>query len=228
MEQPSAEMIAKAKAEQEESYALYHENLGHHLFNACYLTGEFKLRSGQISKEYFDKYRFESDPYLLQGVVECMLQTAANFVNLEGLTREQANEKLSNLVFAGLETGGIPLATAMSLKSGISAVFVRKQAKEYGTCQLAEGMDVKGKDIIIIEDVITTGGQVVESAKALRAVGANIVGVICVVDREQGGAKNLLDANIPMLAVYTLEQLKDFGSRNYDEPANTESTIIQP
>jgi orotate phosphoribosyltransferase len=222
------EMLAKAQEEQEESYRLFHEHLGHHLFKACYLTGEFKLRSGQISTEYFDKYRFESSPEMLQAVVECMLLTAANFITTKALTKQEQMDMLENLVFAGLETGGIPLATAMSLKSGQPVVFVRKKAKDYGTCQLAEGLDVKGKSLILVEDVITTGGQVIESANALREAGATILGVVCVVDREQGGADKLLAANIPLLAVYTLNQLKEFGSRNYDEPANKESSIIQP
>ena len=79
--------------------------------------------------------------------------------------------------------GGIPIATALSLKTGLPVCFVRKEAKEYGTCQFAEGIDVKGKKVCIIEDVITSGGQVLLSTADLRKIGALTTDVICVIQR---------------------------------------------
>ena len=86
-------------------------------------------------------------------------------------------------ILAGLELGGVPVATALSLQSGLAAVFVRKQAKAYGTARLAEGCAIAGRKVLVVEDVITTGGQVVESVAALRAEGAVIDTVACVLLR---------------------------------------------
>ena len=134
---------------------------------ACYLRGDFLLRSGLRSKEYFDKYAMESDPQLLSQVAEY----------LQPLIPPETE------VLAGLEMGGIPIGTALSLKSGIPSCFVRKKAKDYGTMRICEGLDVKGKKLCIIEDVITTGGQVIESCKELRAMGAIVSHVLCVIFR---------------------------------------------
>jgi orotate phosphoribosyltransferase len=113
------------------------------------LEGEFRLRSGQVSTTYFDKYRFESDPRLLKRV-------AAEMIPL----LPQGTE-----VLAGLELGGVPIATAISLETGIPAAFVRKNAKGYGTCLAVEGGEVRGKRVALIEDVITTGGAVADATR---------------------------------------------------------------
>ena len=134
---------------------------------ACYLRGDFLLRSGLRSKEYFDKYAMESDPQLLSQVIE----------HLQPLIPPGTQ------VLAGLEMGGIPLSTVLSLKSGLPSCFVRKKAKKYGTMRICEGLDVKGKRLCLIEDVITTGGQVIESSKELRAMGAIVSHVLCVIFR---------------------------------------------
>ena len=95
-------------------------------------------------------------------------------------------------ILAGLEMGGIPIATALSLKSGLPVCFVRKEAKKYGTCQFAEGLDIKGKQVCIVEDVITSGGQVLISAADLRNLGARIENVVCVIHRGGEAAENKL------------------------------------
>jgi orotate phosphoribosyltransferase len=128
------------------------------IYDVAHLTGEFKLRSGQVSHEYFDKYRFEAQPTLL-------LEIAKQMVPLIPAGTE---------VLAGLEMGGIPIATALSLETGIPCVFVRKEAKAYGTCKFAEGLEIKGKKVLVVEDVVTTGGQVVLSTADLRSIGAEI------------------------------------------------------
>jgi orotate phosphoribosyltransferase len=86
-------------------------------------------------------------------------------------------------ILAGLEMGGIPIATALSLETGIPVAFIRKEAKEYGTCQFAEGLSLKGKHVCIIEDVVTTGGQVVLSTADIRSLGAKVDQVLCVIHR---------------------------------------------
>jgi orotate phosphoribosyltransferase len=111
------------------------------------LEGDFLLRSGAHSTLYFDKYRFESDPTLLRAIAEHLAQLIPTGID----------------ALAGLDLGGVPLATALSLHTGLPTLFIRKQAKEYGTCQLAEGGAISGRRLLVIEDVVTSGGQVVES-----------------------------------------------------------------
>ena len=143
------------------------KTLAKKIAKACYLTGDFKLRSGLRSKEYFDKYAIESDPFLLEELTDCLFPLIPKGTEL----------------LAGLEMGGIPLATALSLKSKIPCRFVRKQAKDYGTMRLCEGGEIKGKKVCLIEDVITTGGQVIKSTEQLRALGAEVSHVLCVIFR---------------------------------------------
>lgn len=163
------------------------------IFKVAHLTGQFKLRSGLTSTEYFDKYRFESQPRLLKAIAQQM----------KALVPKDAQ------VLAGLEMGGIPVATALALECGLPAVFVRKKAKEYGTCRIAEGIEsLKGLNVCVIEDVITTGGQVVISAEDLRREGAIVQSVLCVISRQQGGEEALQKAGLQMTSLFTQEQLK--------------------
>jgi orotate phosphoribosyltransferase len=168
-------------------------SLARRIYERSHLTGEFRLRSGAVSNEYFDKYLFESDPQLLRDVGEA----------LSGLLIEGID------ALAGLELGGVPLATICSQFCELPTLFVRKQAKSYGTCRLAEGGVVKGQRLAIIEDVITSGGQVIESAGALREQGAEIAVVLCVIDREAGGRENLARAELQLRSLFTMTQLQD-------------------
>ena len=126
--------------------------LAERLRTTCGLRGRFVLRSGQVSDFYFDKYLFEADPVLLSAVTAL----AAPMV------------PAGTEILAGLELGGVPLSTALSLLTGLPQVLVRKEAKTYGTAKLAEGPEVSGRRVAVIEDVITTGGQVVLSTEQLR------------------------------------------------------------
>lgn len=155
---------------------------------ACLLEGEFKLRSGQVSDIYFDKYQFESDPKLLAAVAREM----AALVPSDGE------------VLAGLELGGVPVATALSLQTGLPAAFVRKEAKPYGTCRLAEGLDIESRKLVIVEDVVTTGGQVLESAQALRERGAVIDTALCVMLRDEAAIANFAAHDLELRALYIL------------------------
>jgi orotate phosphoribosyltransferase len=157
----------------------------------CRLTGEFTLRSGQVSSEYFDKYLFESDPRLLARVVEQMLPLVPEGTELLG----------------GLELGGIPIATMLSSRTGLPALFVRKKAKEYGTCKLAEGPEVAGRRITLVEDVITTGGAVRDATRALRDAGALVEVVVCAIDRSPEAENPLADVGLDVRPVLTKAQL---------------------
>ena len=157
----------------------------------CRLTGEFTLRSGQVASEYFDKYLFETDPALLRRVAEQMVH----------LLPEDAD------MIGGLEMGGIPLVTALSARTGLPALCVRKQAKTYGTCKLAEGPDVAGRTVTLIEDVITTGGAVRDATNALRGAGATVELVVCAIDRSPGDDNPLSDVSLEVRSVLTKADL---------------------
>ena len=108
---------------------------------------------------------------------------------------------------AGLELGGVPIATALALRSGLPIVFVRKRAKNYGTRQLAEGLDVRGLHVLVVEDVVTSGGQVATSANDLRGLGAVVTDALCVIDRESGGPAALATAGIALRSLFTKSDL---------------------
>ncbi|MFB9278690.1 orotate phosphoribosyltransferase [Cohnella cellulosilytica] len=167
------------------------QKLAKEIYDTSHLTGVFKLRSGKTSDQYFDKYLFESNPVLLAEVAE----------QLAPLIPEDTE------ILAGLEMGGIPIATALSLKTGIPVVFVRKKAKEYGTCKLAEGMDIEGKRVCMIEDVVTTGGQILLSAEDLKKYGAKVKDVLCVIEREVAGRTNLENAGLAFRSLFKMEEL---------------------
>ncbi|OLT09795.1 orotate phosphoribosyltransferase [Pseudonocardia sp. CNS-139] len=158
---------------------------------ASHLTGAFRLRSGRTATEYFDKYRFEADPAILRPVAE----HAAALV------------PAGTEVLAGLELGGVPIATALGLVTGLPVAFVRKAAKPYGTQRLAEGAEIDGRQVLVVEDVVTTGGQVLLSTAELRQRGARVGHVLCVVDRGEGGAENLAGAGLTLTALFTADEL---------------------
>src|SRR4051812_4691694 len=162
----------------------------------CRLTGEFTLRSGQVSSEYFDKYLFEADPALLRRVAEQMVDLVPDGTELLG----------------GLELGGIPIATVLSARTGLPALFVRKKAKEYGTCKLAEGPGVSGRRVTLVEDVITTGGAVRDATRALRDLGAVVDVVVCAIDRSPEGTNPLEDVGLEVRPVLTKAQLDEARS----------------
>jgi len=165
--------------------------LGQRVYRSAHLTGEFLLRSGQTTGEYFDKYRFEADPVLLD-------ELAAAMVALVPADTE---------VLAGLELGGIPVVTALSRHTGLPCAFVRKRAKEYGTRRLAEGAEIEGKRVTIVEDVVTTGGQIVLSTHDLRAEGATIAHALCVINRNPTTPPALTEAGLTLHPLLTREDL---------------------
>nr|WP_238426573.1 orotate phosphoribosyltransferase [Streptomyces adustus] len=156
------------------------------------MTGQFTLRSGRTATEYFDKYRFEADPVLLDDIARRMAPLVPS----------------GTQVLAGLEMGGIPVVTALGRHTGLPCAFVRKQAKPYGTCRLAEGAEVAGQKVLVIEDVVTSGGQIVLSTADLRNLGAQVDEALCVIDREQGGAEALKAEGISLLSLLSAEDLR--------------------
>lgn len=167
-------------------------DLARRIHSAAHLTGHFALRSGRTATEYFDKYKFEGDPVLLDDIARAMAPLVPRDIE----------------VLAGLEMGGIPVVTALGRHTGLPCAFVRKQAKTYGTCRLAEGADVAGRRVLVVEDVVTSGGQIVLSTADLRSLGAHISEALCVIDREQGGAAALAAEGIGLSSLLTATDLR--------------------
>ncbi len=167
------------------------ERLARRIRSRAHLTGHFVLRSGATSDEYFDKYMFEADPPLLWDIAEAMATLVPHDVD----------------ALAGLELGGVPIAVVLSQVTGLPTRFVRKRAKTYGTRRLAEGGEIDGLRLLIVEDVITSGGQVRASAADLRARGAVVDQVVCVIDREAGGAQQLAEDDLKLSALFTASEL---------------------
>jgi orotate phosphoribosyltransferase len=157
------------------------------------LSGRFTLRSGAISEVYWDKYRFEAEPTLLVAIAR----------GLAGLLPAEYDR------LAGLELGGVPLATALSLQTGKPCLFVRKAAKPYGTANLVEGGFAPGERAVVVEDVVTSGGQVVQSVEQMRALGLVVDRVVCVIDRREGGGASIAAAGCVLRALFTLDELSD-------------------
>ena len=161
------------------------------IYEAAHLTGTFTLRSGQVSNEYFDKYLFESNPILLSAIADDMKNNIPDNTD----------------VLAGLEMGGIPVATALYLQTGIAAGYVRKKAKEYGTCKLAEGADVSTMHVCVVEDVVTTGGAIIDGVYELRKLGAMIDTVICVIQRNENASDILAEHGLCLIPAFTMDEI---------------------
>ncbi len=151
---------------------------------AAYLEGDFLLRSGKRSRYYLDKYLFETQPDIL-----------AELGRLFAARAEDAD------VIAGAELGGVALAAAASMAAGKPFVIVRNAKKDYGTSKMMEGAAVAGKRVLLVEDIATTGGQVLEAAKVLSAAGATVTRIVATIDRMEGARQNIEQAG------YTFESL---------------------
>ena len=162
------------------------------LYRTSNLRGDFLLRSGARSNHYFDKYLFESHPHLLKEIALALIPLIP--AGTEAL--------------AGLELGGVPIATVLSQLTGLPTLFVRKKAKPYGTRKLAEGGPVARRRLLIIEDVVTSGGQALLSSRQLRQRGAQVQAVLCVIDREAGGREKLATEQLELLPLFTMSGLE--------------------
>ena len=154
------------------------DKLADALVEHAYLEGDFVLRSGKRSRYYLDKYRFETRPELLRPLGE----------RIAAAVRDHAPDATR---LAAPELGAVALAAAASLESGLPFLIVRKQAKDYGTANRLEGPYDEGECVCLVEDVVTSGGALLESVDALRGAGLVVSTAVCVVDREEGGADAL-------------------------------------
>ena len=166
-------------------------NLAQCIKTVSELKGQFTLRSGMVSNTYFDKYQFESDPKLLKQIAEAMSVLIPSNTD----------------ILCGLEMGGIPIVTMLSQISGLPSAFIRKAAKSYGTCRYAEGPNLANRQLLIVEDVVSSGGAIIEAASKMKADGLYGESAICVIDRQTGGSEKLAEHGIKLKALLTADQL---------------------
>jgi orotate phosphoribosyltransferase len=167
------------------------EELIKRIKEAAYLEGDFVLRSGKRSKYYLDKYLFETCPDILKALGEEFARHLTDDVTL----------------IAGAELGGVALAAATAMESGKNWVIIRNKKKGYGTGKLVEGILNKGDVVLLVEDIATTGGQVLEAAKVITGAGATVKKIVCVVDRKQGAWENITKAGYKFESILTKDDL---------------------
>jgi orotate phosphoribosyltransferase len=170
---------------------MQHATLAARIRQVSKIRGTFTLRSGKISDTYFDKFLFQSDPELLRDIVRQMAPLVPPGTE----------------VLCGLELGGIPVVTALSQVTGLPAAFIRKSRKAYGTEKYAEGPPLAGKHIALVEDVVSTGGALLDAASMLRADGVRVPLAICVIDRQTGGRERLAEAGIELRSLFTSQDV---------------------
>jgi orotate phosphoribosyltransferase len=158
--------------------------------------GEFELSHGGTSNYYVDKYVFETSPDCLALIAEAF---AASLADTPGVGSETK--------LAGVALGAVPLVAVTSVETGRPYVVVRKQQKEYGTANLVEGDLREGEEVVVIEDIATTGQSAADAAEALREAGAVVERVFVVVDRQEGATENLADHDLDLHALVTADEL---------------------
>lgn len=158
----------------------------------AFLEGDFTLRSGRKSRYYVDKYLFETQPDVLRTLGELFAR------------RVQPDTTL----IAGAELGGVALAAAASMASGIPFVIIRNAKKDYGTQKMFEGRLTPDDRVLLVEDIATTGGQVLEAAGVIQQAGASVQRIVAVLDRQEGARANIESAGFVFESLLTIA---DFG-----------------
>jgi orotate phosphoribosyltransferase len=153
--------------------------------------GEFELSHGGTSDYYVDKYLFETSPDCLERIAEAFA------------------ERVGDTKLAGVALGGVPLVAVTSVETGNPYVIARKQQKEYGTANLVEGRLDEGEQVVVLEDIATTGQSAADAVEALRDAGATVDRVLVVVDREEGAAENLAEYDVELESLLTATELLD-------------------
>ena len=168
------------------------DDLAAELRDRCLVSGDFVLRSGRRTNVYLDKYRAEADPELLLRAVRRMAPEVPEGTEL----------------LAGLELGGVPLAVILSQVTGLPTRFVRKQPKDYGTRLQVEGGEIESRRVAVVEDVVTSGGAVVDGVDALRAAGAVVETALCLILRDDTAVERLAEHGVELRSAFRLAEIE--------------------
>jgi orotate phosphoribosyltransferase len=172
--------------------------LAERIRSVAYLEGDFTLRSGKKSRFYVDKYLFETQPDILAELGRRLAEKVTGRTSL----------------IAGAELGGVALAAAAAMAAKLPFLIVRNAKKDYGTGKMYEGRIQAGDVVLLVEDIATTGGQVLEAAAVIQSAGATVEKIVAVVDRDQGASQKIREAG------FTFESLLDSADlRLPTEPA---------
>ena len=161
---------------------------------AAYLEGEFVTRAGKKTSYYIDKYLFETKPHILEPLADAITALLPDPSTYDRL--------------AAPELGAVPIASLVSVKAKKPFVIVRKAMKDYGTKRPIEGEYHEGERVVVLEDVLTTAGAVLQACDHLREANLEIVEVIGIINREEGAAENLSAAGLSFKAFVTANELK--------------------
>lgn len=168
-------------------------------FLECYKLGiikfgKFTLKSGIESPFYVDLRPLASDPKILKHLADYMLEMLP----------------LDNFdLICGVPYAALPMATAMSLESYIPLIIKRKEAKEYGTKKLIEGIYKKGQNCLLVEDVITSGKSLLETIPEIENEGISVSDIVVVLDRQQGGKELLESKGYRIHTLFTISEVCD-------------------
>ena len=168
-------------------------DFGQRLLDASFLEGDFVLRSGRHSKFYLDKYLFSTQPALLRDIADGLAEKLPGYEPFD--------------LLAGPELGAVAIVTAVSLACGKPFVIVRKGEKGYGTSKSLEGHAEAGQRVVMIEDVVTSGGAAIAAAQRLREAGLEVPVLLCVVDREEGGREQIEAQGLAFDPLFTATSL---------------------
>jgi orotate phosphoribosyltransferase len=156
----------------------------------AFKTGEFILTSGKKSNFYVDIKQASTQPKILKEIAQNM----AEYV--EGENK-----------IGGMELGAVPLAVALSLKTDLPYIIIRKGERTHGTSKLIEGDMQKGDSILLVEDVTTSGSSLVKAAEIIKIAGGVVNRAIVVVDREEGARELLKENGISLVPLVRVSEM---------------------
>jgi uridine monophosphate synthetase len=184
--------LAARYHEQQQIQQIDKQNLANKLFDIGVIKfGEFVFKSGIRSNNYVDMRLVISYPDILQDLA----------VYIDDIL-QQCNAD----VICGVPYAAVPVTTAVSLFSEIPMLMARPQAKDHGTKKMVEGVYCQGQQCVMIEDVLTTGGSVLETIKTVEAAGLQVKNVIGIIDRQQGARENITAQGYNFHALFTLQE----------------------